>query len=100
MDINMLNPKDSQEREVGLWLFRLSTAHADKPKHLARHKQWIAGKLQAAIRRATGQQEQQQPAAQQRVAESAALTFERARACTELLMRELSEVKLHGNRRA
>jgi hypothetical protein len=88
MDINMLNPKDSQEREVGLWLFRLSTAHADKPKHLARHKQWIAGKLQAAIRRATGQQEQQ-PAAQQRVVESAPMSLEQAKARTEVLKASL-----------
>jgi hypothetical protein len=88
MDINMLNPKDSQEREVGLWLFRLSTAHADKPKHLARHKQWIEGKLQAAIRRATGQQEQQ-PAAQQRVVESAPMSLEQAKARTEVLKASL-----------
>jgi hypothetical protein len=50
MDINMLNPNDRNEREVGVWFFRLSTAHADRPKNLVRHKRWLAGKLQSALR--------------------------------------------------
>jgi hypothetical protein len=89
MDINMLNPNDPQEREVGVWLFRLSTAHADRPKNLGAHKRWLAGKLEVAVRRATGQQEQKR--AQQRRTVDTVMSVERAKAETAFLEALLSE---------
>jgi hypothetical protein len=90
MNFETLNPNDPEEREVGIWLFRLSTAHADRPKNLGAHKRWLAGKLEVAVRRATGQQEQKR-AQQRRTVESTLMSVERAKAETAFLEASLSE---------
>ena len=88
MEINNLNPNDPQQREIGYWVFRLATAHADRTHNFSRHQRWLRNKLRAAIQRATGQHDQEiaQPP---RAAEAEPISLEQARAHVELLKMSL-----------
>jgi hypothetical protein len=93
-DMELLNLKTETGKELGYLLVRLSTLSAERTSDRAGLRRSLERRIDSIVCRATGKPEPQP------VAESKPISFEEAKARTEVLVAELSEVKPHGNRRA
>jgi hypothetical protein len=86
-----LNPNNPQQRAIGYWMFRLATAHADRPRDLKSHTQWLERKLRSAV--GAIEQNQQHSSAGSRdhteKAKSEPVSLEEAKARTAVLMAKL-----------
>jgi hypothetical protein len=88
-----LNPNNPQQRAIGYWMFRLATAHADRPRDLKSHTQWLERKLRSAVgaieqsqRDSSGTRKQVPDASGSK---SAPMTLQEAQARTAVLMAKL-----------
>jgi hypothetical protein len=88
-----LNPNNPQQRAIGYWMFRLATAHADRPRDLKSHTQWLERNLRSAVgaieqsqRDSSGTRKQVPDASSSK---SAPMTLQEAQARTAVLMAKL-----------
>jgi hypothetical protein len=88
MNLETLNPNNPQQRAIRYWMFRLATAHADRPRDLKSHTQWLERKLRSAVG-AIEQSQQLSSGTRKQVPDAASsnsvMSLEGAKALTELL---------------
>jgi hypothetical protein len=93
MNLETLNPNNPQQRAIGYWMLRLATAHADRPRDLKSHTQWLERKLRSAVG-AIEQNQQDGSGTRKQVpdassSKSAPMSLEGAKALTELFKASL-----------
>jgi hypothetical protein len=84
MSLELLNLHTREGRELGYLAVRLATVHAEKTSNRVALRRSLERRIDAVVKRATRQHEQQDTE-HQRTVESAPMSLEGAKALTELL---------------